>query len=106
MTAAAPSGVVTFLFTDVEGSTRRWEADADAMRVALAAHDEVLHKAIETHGGFVFKHTGDGVCAAFTSPRSAVDAAITARGRWACRYGWARQPARPSCATVTTSARC
>ncbi len=42
MTAAAPSGVVTFLFTDVEGSTRRWEADADAMRAALAAHDEVL----------------------------------------------------------------
>ena len=42
MTAAAPSGVVTFLFTDIEGSTRRWEADADAMRAALAEHDEVL----------------------------------------------------------------
>ena len=42
MTVAAPSGVVTFLFTDVEGSTRRWENDADAMRAALAAHDEVL----------------------------------------------------------------
>jgi len=40
--AVPPSGVVTFLFTDVEGSTRRWEADADAMRAALAAHDEVL----------------------------------------------------------------
>jgi class 3 adenylate cyclase len=39
--------VVTFLFTDVEGSTRRWEADADGMRVALAAHDAVLHDAIE-----------------------------------------------------------
>ena len=62
MTAAAPSGVVTFLFTDVEGSTRRWEADADAMRAALAAHDEVLRSAIEAHGGFLFKHTGDGVC--------------------------------------------
>ena len=49
MTAAAPSGVVTFLFTDVEGSTRRWEADADAMRAALLAHDEVLHAAIEGH---------------------------------------------------------
>jgi predicted ATPase len=79
MTAAAPSGVVTFLFTDVEGSTRRWEADADAMRVALAAHDEVLRTAIEGHGGFMFKHTGDGVCAAFASPRSAVDAAVTAQ---------------------------
>src|ERR1700741_4194661 len=79
MTAAAPSGVVTFLFTDVEGSTRRWEADADAMRKALAAHDEVLRKAIEAHGGLLFKHTGDGVCAAFASPRSAVDAAVAAQ---------------------------
>jgi predicted ATPase len=77
--AAAPSGVVTFLFTDVEGSTRRWEADAAAMRVALAAHDEVLRAAIEAHGGWVFKHTGDGVCAAFASPRSAVDAAVAAQ---------------------------
>jgi predicted ATPase/class 3 adenylate cyclase len=79
MTAAAPSGVVTFLFTDVEGSTRRWEKDADAMRIALAAHDEVLRAAIEAHGGFMFKHTGDGVCAAFASPRSAVDAAVAAQ---------------------------
>ena len=53
MTAAAPSGVVTFLFTDVEGSTRRWEADADAMRAALTAHDEVLCKAIEAQGRVV-----------------------------------------------------
>ena len=68
--------MVTFLFTDVEGSTRRWEADADAMRVALAAHDEVLRGAVEAHGGWMFKHTGDGVCAAFASPRSAVDAAV------------------------------
>ena len=54
-----PSGVVTFLFTDVEGSTRRSENDADAMRTALAAHDAVLRATIETHGGFVFKHTND-----------------------------------------------
>ncbi|MGB8790641.1 MAG: adenylate/guanylate cyclase domain-containing protein [Mycobacterium sp.] len=70
---------MTFLFTDVEGSTRRWEADADAMRAALAAHDEALRSAIESHGGFMFKHTGDGVCAAFASPRSAVDAAVAAQ---------------------------
>src|SRR5512144_456158 len=49
------------------------------MRAALAAHDEVLRTAIEAHGGFVFKHTGDGVCAAFASPRSAVDAVIPAQ---------------------------
>ena len=40
-----------FLITDVEGSTRRWEADEERMRAALAAHDEVLHAAIEAHGG-------------------------------------------------------
>src|ERR1700684_2932141 len=79
MMAAAPSGVVTFLFTDIEGSTRRWESDADGMRAALLAHDEVLRSAIEGHGGFLFKHTGDGVCAAFASPKSAVDAAVTAQ---------------------------
>ena len=79
MTAAAPSGVVTFLFTDIEGSTRRWEKDADGMRAALAAHDEVLRTAIETHGGYLFSHTGDGVVAAFASPKCAVDAAVAAR---------------------------
>ena len=79
MTAAAPSGVVTFLFTDIEGSTRRWEADADAMRAALLAHDEVLRTAIEAHDGFLFSHTGDGVVAAFASPKCAVDAAVAAQ---------------------------
>ena len=71
--------MVTFLFTDIEGSTRRWETDADAMRAALLAHDEVLHTAIDSHDGFLFSHTGDGVVAAFASPRSAVDAAIAAQ---------------------------
>jgi predicted ATPase len=74
-----PSGVVTFLFTDIEGSTRRWEADADAMRAALLAHDTVLRLAIEAHSGFLFGHTGDGVVAAFASPKSAVDAAVAAQ---------------------------
>src|SRR6201996_5691231 len=49
------------------------------MRVALAAHDKVLRAAIEAHEGWLFKHTGDGVCAAFASPRSAVDAAVAAQ---------------------------
>jgi predicted ATPase len=70
---------VTFLFTDVEGSTRRWEKDADGMRQALAAHDEVLRSTIERHGGWLFKHTGDGVCSAFSSPKAAVDAAVDAQ---------------------------
>jgi class 3 adenylate cyclase len=49
------------------------------MRVALAAHDDVLRKTIEAHGGFLFKHTGDALCATFASPRSAVDAAVAAQ---------------------------
>jgi predicted ATPase/class 3 adenylate cyclase len=74
-----PSGVVTFLFTDIEGSTRRWEADAAVMRAALLTHDQVLRDAIESRDGFIFSHTGDGLVAAFASPRSAVDAAVEAQ---------------------------
>jgi class 3 adenylate cyclase len=48
--------VVTFLFTDIEGSTRRWEADAAAMRAALMAYDEVLRSSIEAHDGFLSPH--------------------------------------------------
>ena len=48
----APSGVVTFLFTDIEGSTRRWESDAEAMRVALAVHDKVLRSTIKAQRRF------------------------------------------------------
>jgi predicted ATPase len=70
---------VTFLFTDIEGSTRRWEADPDGMRVQLAAHDDVLRTAIESNGGWLFKHTGDGVCAAFASGNAAVSAAVDAQ---------------------------
>jgi predicted ATPase len=76
---SVPSGVVTFLFTDIEGSTRRWESDAEGMRVALAAHDKVLRSAIEANQGYVFSHTGDGMAAAFASPMSAVNAAIDAQ---------------------------
>lgn len=77
--ASKPSGVVTFLLTDIEGSTRRWESDSDSMRRELAAHDEVMRDTVAAHDGWLFKHTGDGVCAAFGSPRSAVDAAIAAQ---------------------------
>ena len=79
MNTVAPSGVVTFLFTDIEGSTRRWEADADAMRAALTAHDDLLRETVSAHDGWLFKHTGDGICAAFASPRAAVDAAVAAQ---------------------------
>jgi class 3 adenylate cyclase len=106
MTVAAPSGVVTFLFTDVEGSTRRWETDADGMRIALATHDEVLRAVIEAHGGWLFKHTGDGVV-----PRSRRRSLLSMlqwphSGRWSCPCGWAWRPVKPSCGRATTSARC
>ncbi len=66
-----PSGTVTFLFTDIEGSTRLWEQDSEVMRDALAAHDDILRRAIERHGGVVFATGGDGFAVAF---RRAVDA--------------------------------
>ena len=104
---SAPSGVVTFLFTDIEGSTRRWESDADAMRAALAAHDEVLRTAIEAHGGFLFKHTGDGVVRGFASPKAAVDAAVVAQRelQLPVRMGIATGEADTS-RTAITSAQC
>ena len=71
--------VVTFLFTDIEGSTRRWEADPDAMRAAVEAHNKALRDAVEANDGKVFNYTGDGMCAVFDSPRSAVDAAVDAQ---------------------------
>lgn len=74
-----PSGVVTFLFTDIEGSTRRWEEDAATMRAALRVHDNVLRTVIENHDGYVFSHSGDGVAAAFSTPSAAVDAAVAAQ---------------------------
>jgi predicted ATPase/class 3 adenylate cyclase len=60
-----PTGTVTFLFTDIEGSTARWERDREAMSTALARHDELLREAIQLRGGAVFKTVGDAFCAAF-----------------------------------------
>ena len=69
----------TFLFTDIEDSTRRWQNDREAMANALSVHDATLGRVIEAHGGRVFKHTGDGVCAVFGSVSDAVDAASEAQ---------------------------
>ncbi len=62
----APTGTVTFLFTDIEGSTRLWEADGAAMREALARHDAIVRDAVERAGGFVFATGGDGFAVAFS----------------------------------------
>src|ERR687897_888284 len=74
-----PSGTVTFLFTDIEGSTARWERDPVAMGAAMPRHDALLNRAVEEHGGRVFKTLGDGICAAFPDAVSAVAAAVEAQ---------------------------
>ena len=74
-----PTGTVTFLFTDIEGSTRLWETSHDAMRIALARHDEILRKCIDARRGHVFKTGGDAFCAAFDDARDAVLAALAAQ---------------------------
>jgi class 3 adenylate cyclase len=78
-TTQRPSGTVTFLFTDVESSTRKWEEHQAAMRDAMATHDALVRTAIESLGGAVFTTAGDSFCAAFASPRSALEAAIRAQ---------------------------
>ena len=74
-----PSGTVTFLFTDLEGSTRLWEAHPDAMQVALARHDEILRSNVEGRGGVVIKTMGDGFHAAFATAADAIRAAVDAQ---------------------------
>ncbi len=79
--AELPVGTVTFLFTDIEGSTRRWEQDPDAMRVALARHDGLLREAITAAGGHVFKTVGDAFHAAFETAPDAIAAAAETQSR-------------------------
>ncbi len=74
-----PSGNVAFLFTDIEGSTQRWDHDRAAMQDALRRHDAIVRAAIESHGGSVFKTIGDAFCAAFPSVERAVAAAASAQ---------------------------
>src|SRR3954453_10958254 len=74
-----PSGTITFLFTDIEGSTRLWEQHPRAMQTALALHDTLLREAIEEQGGYVFKTVGDAFCAAFPTAPEALAAALAAQ---------------------------
>lgn len=84
MSRAAPTGVVTFLFTDIEGSTPLWDAHPDAMRTALPRHDEIVRGAIEDAGGVVFATGGDGFAAAFDGAGSAIEAAVAAQHALSC----------------------
>ena len=74
---SAPSGTVTFLFTDIEGSTQRWDREPLAMQAALDAHDRTLRATLAAHGGYVFAVTGDGFGAAFERADDAVFAAAS-----------------------------
>ena len=76
---ALPSGTVTFLFTDIEGSTRLFQQHPDAMKVAIARHHALLEHAIGAHGGRVFHVVGDGFCSVFENAGGALDAALDAQ---------------------------
>ena len=79
MGVGAPSGTVTFLFTDIEGSTRLWQQGEAAMRAAVRRHDELLRAAITARGGTIFSTMGDGFAAAFPTAHGAVQAAESAQ---------------------------
>ena len=75
-TPSLPTGTVTFLFTDIEGSTRLWESEQAAMQAALPRHDALVRQCIAHHGGYVFKTGGDAFCAAFHTAPDALAAAL------------------------------
>src|ERR1700733_7479951 len=83
----APSGTITFLFTDIEGSTRLWESAPEAMPVALGRHDSILRAAIDGHNGYVFSTGGDGFAVAFARAGDALQAAIDAQSALADETG-------------------
>lgn len=74
-----PTGTITFFLTDIEGSTQLWERQPEAMKAALARHEELLHNAIGKHAGYVFKTVGDAFCAAFASAPDGMAAALEAQ---------------------------
>jgi predicted ATPase len=76
---ALPQGIVTFLFTDIEGSSRLWEQDRVAMTAAVARHDAILADAVRANQGVPFKYVGDMMQAAFHHPHQAVAAAVAAQ---------------------------
>ena len=73
-----PVGTVTFLFTDIEGSTRLWQQHPDTMNAALSRHHALLNESIAAHGGYVFQIIGDAFCAAFATAFDGLDAALDA----------------------------
>ena len=101
--ASPPTGTLTFLFTDIEGSTKLWERHPAAMQTALARHDEILRGATEQHGGYVFKTVGDAFCCAFPTAPDALEAALDAQ-RLLLKERWAEGPLRVRMALHTGAA--
>jgi len=82
-----PGGTVTFMLTDIEGSSERWETDAATMRSAMSAHDHIVDQIVTNRDGRIVKHLGDGCWAVFTSAADAAEAAVELlarlqRGPW------------------------
>jgi adenylate cyclase len=102
-----PSGVVSFIFTDLVGSTAKWDRSRSSMEKAMHRHDEILEEAIGSRGGHIVKKMGDGLMAVFTDPANAVSAAVVAQeglsaepwdeavGDFAVRMGLHTGPAQP-----------
>ena len=76
---ALPTGTVTFLFTDIEGSTKLWEHQHDLMQEAFRRHEAILRQAIAAHGGYAYKMIGDAFQAAFQTAPDALLAALAAQ---------------------------
>jgi predicted ATPase/class 3 adenylate cyclase len=74
-----PSGTVTFLFSDIEGSTQKWEENADQMQAAFARQEVIMRQAMSQHGGYVYKMVGDAFQVAFDTAQQALEAATTAQ---------------------------
>ena len=88
-----PSGTVTFLFTDIEGSTRLWEKHPEAMQATLARHDRLLRETIEAHGGYIFKTVGDAFCATYGTAPAALAASLAIQ-RLLQAENWGETPIR------------
>src|SRR6266498_698500 len=112
--AELPTGTVTFLFTDIAGSTVLWEQHPQAMPDALARHDAILRAAIAAHGGAIFHTAGDAFCTAFAGAPAALASALAASARSRpnpgaraarCGCAWRCTLERSNCAMAITSAR-
>src|SRR5215213_10113162 len=86
--SSLPTGTVTFLFTDIEGSTKLWERSPQAMQRALARHDQILRDAVEERGGYVFKTVGDAFCCVFSTAPVALEASLFAQRTLLSKEGW------------------